>query len=94
MANIAQQHFVIMGKPKNRPGQKGLVSTLSEEHAVLTRSGDRDRLMEQLKAKASLALGGWIRAKSDWQFVLRAVPRHRDYPSYSAYQDAMEALYD
>jgi hypothetical protein len=94
MADIAHQHFVIMGKPRNRPGQMGLVSTLADINDIVNRRGDAERLMEMLKAKAALALGGWIRAKPDWLFVLKPVPKQRDYPSYSAYQDAMNALYD
>jgi len=89
MAELAYQHYVIMGKPRNRPGARGLVSTLSDINDMI-RSG---RSLAVAKEKMSIALGGWVAAKPDWKFDLVEVPQRHAFSTHNAYQDAIDALY-
>lgn len=89
MAELYLQKLVIMGS-KRGAKERGLVSTLSELNSKFK---ERKISIETLRAKASLALGGWMRAKPDWKFVLVEVPRREDYPSVSAYDEAISNLY-
>jgi len=85
MARLEQQHVVIMGKPKNRVGERGLVSTLEDINQLKT--------VELRNARASLAFGAWVRAKPDWDFELCKVPKNRDFASGTEYREALDALY-
>ncbi len=89
MADLRNQRYVIMGKPRNRPGGRGLVSTLSDINDMI-RSG---KSLDVAKEKMSIALGAWTSSKPDWQFDLLEVPKSQDYPAPGAYQAAMAALY-
>ena len=89
MADLHHQHYVIMGGPRNKP-TRGLVSTLDSINSEYT-SGRLN--LPRFKEKAALALGGWVAAMPTYQFALCEVPKRGDFPNYSEYERAIDALY-